>query len=36
MALIPSGSFTMGDTFNEGSTDDLPVHSVYVSAFYMD
>jgi formylglycine-generating enzyme required for sulfatase activity len=35
MALIPAGSFTMGDTFNEGSG-DIPLHSVYVSAFYMD
>jgi len=36
MALIPAGSFTMGDTFNEGGSDELPLHSVYVSAFYMD
>ena len=35
MALIPAGSFTMGDTFNEGSG-ELPLHTVYVSAFYMD
>ena len=35
-ALIPSGSFQMGDTFNEGSADELPLHSVSVSAFYMD
>ena len=34
MALIPAGSFTMGDNLDgEG---DAPVHSVYVSAFYMD
>jgi formylglycine-generating enzyme required for sulfatase activity len=36
MALIPAGSFTMGDTFNEGYSSELPLHSVYVSAFYMD
>ncbi len=36
MALIPAGSFTMGDTFGEGNTNELPLHTVYVSAFYMD
>ena len=36
MALIPAGSFTMGDTFSEGDSDELPLHTVYVSAFYMD
>jgi formylglycine-generating enzyme required for sulfatase activity len=36
MALIPAGSFTMGDTFNEGESGELPLHTVYVSAFYMD
>jgi sulfatase modifying factor 1 len=36
MALIPAGSFTMGDTFSEGVTNELPLHTVYVSAFYMD
>ena len=35
MVLIPAGLFQMGDTFNEGPN-DLPVHTVYVSAFYMD
>src|ERR1019366_7979400 len=34
MALIPAGSFTMGDTL-DGESDAIPV-SVYVSAFYMD
>ncbi len=34
MALIPAGSFTMGDTL-DGESDALPI-SVYVSAFYMD
>jgi formylglycine-generating enzyme len=36
MAVIPAGTFQMGDTFNEGEYYELPVHSVYVSAFYMD
>ena len=36
MALIPAGTFQMGDTFNEGEYYELPVHPVYVSAFYMD
>jgi sulfatase modifying factor 1 len=35
MALIPAGSFTMGDTL-DGESDALPLHTVYVSAFYMD
>ncbi|MFH1006885.1 MAG: SUMF1/EgtB/PvdO family nonheme iron enzyme [Candidatus Latescibacterota bacterium] len=36
MALIPAGSFQMGDAFNEGYSDERPVHTVYVDAFYMD
>ena len=36
MALIPAGSFQMGDTFGEGQSDELPLHDVYVDAFYMD
>ena len=41
MVLIPAGSFQMGDSFNEGLLSEglpreLPVHSVNVSAFYMD
>ena len=34
MALIPAGSFTIGDTL-EGETDAIPA-TVYVSSFYMD
>ncbi|MGA9777694.1 MAG: formylglycine-generating enzyme family protein [Limisphaerales bacterium] len=34
MALIPAGSFTMGDTL-DSETDAIPT-SVYVSGFYMD
>ena len=36
MVLIPTGSFQMGDPFNEGSSDERPVHTVYVDAFWMD
>ena len=36
MVLIPAGSFEMGDAFGEGWSGELPVHTVYVSAFYMD
>jgi formylglycine-generating enzyme required for sulfatase activity len=35
MALIPAGSFTMGDDLDSES-DALPLHTVYVSAFYTD
>src|SRR5271170_6342491 len=34
MALIPAGSFTMGDTL-DGESDAIPT-TVYVSSFYMD
>ena len=36
MVLIPAGSFTMGDALNGGTSGELPLHTVYVSAFYMD
>jgi sulfatase modifying factor 1 len=38
MALIPAGSFTMGNCMDpaEGYSAELPLHTVYVSAFYMD
>ncbi len=36
MALIPAGEFEMGSMFDEAEPDELPVHSVYVNAFYMD
>ncbi len=35
MALILAGNFTMGDSL-DGDANALPLHSVYVSAFYMD
>ena len=38
MAIIPAGSFTMGNCMDsgEGLFDELPLHTVYVSAFYME
>jgi formylglycine-generating enzyme required for sulfatase activity len=36
MVLIPAGSFKMGDTIGDGSSDEFPTHTVYISAFYMD
>ena len=35
-ALIPAGEFQMGDVFNEGDSNERPVHTVYLDAFYMD
>jgi formylglycine-generating enzyme len=38
MVYIPAGSFTMGNCMSpsEGRSDELPLHTVNVSAFYMD
>ncbi len=36
MVLIPAGSFTMGNTFEEGRPDELPLHSVTITNFYME
>jgi hypothetical protein len=33
--FIPGGSFSMGDTFDEGMEDEKPVHTVTLSPFYM-
>lgn len=35
MAYIPDGSFQMGDSFGEGYSDEFPVHTVTVDAFFM-
>ena len=35
MALIPAGSFTMGDTLDKPNGDCIPTN-IYVSGFYMD
>ena len=36
MCKIPAGSFSMGDHYNAGDGDELPVHDVYIDAFFMD
>ncbi len=36
MVLIPAGSFQMGDALGDGYSDERPLHTVQVSAFYMD
>lgn len=36
MVLIPAGEFRMGDSLNEGNSNERPVHTVYLVAFYMD
>jgi len=36
MAYIPGGCFEMGDAFNEGAANELPVHTVCISSFEMD
>jgi len=37
MAFVPAGCFQMGDHFNEGDSDELPVHQVCISSgFFMD
>jgi formylglycine-generating enzyme len=35
MAYIRGGTFQMGDSFNEGGSDSLPVHTVTLSYFYI-
>jgi formylglycine-generating enzyme required for sulfatase activity len=36
VVLVPAGWFNMGDPWNEGDTDERPVHSVYLSTFRID
>jgi len=36
MALIPAGSFTMGNSIGDGDITDANPTNVYISAFYMD
>ncbi|MCP4896694.1 MAG: formylglycine-generating enzyme family protein [bacterium] len=33
--LVPSGEFLMGDNFDEGHADEIPVQSVFVDGFYI-
>jgi formylglycine-generating enzyme required for sulfatase activity len=35
MAYVPGGSFQMGDTTGGGYSDELPVHTVTLTGFYM-
>ena len=35
MAFIPGGEYWMGDHFDEGWTDELPLHPVRLDAFYI-
>ncbi len=35
--MIPAGCFDMGDHFNEGDSNELPVHNVCITSdFYME
>ncbi|MBF0497232.1 MAG: SUMF1/EgtB/PvdO family nonheme iron enzyme [Deltaproteobacteria bacterium] len=36
LVLIPAGEFNMGDPYKEGDLDEIPVHKVFVSAFYLE
>ena len=36
MVLIPGGSFEMGDPWSEGGVSERPVHTVYLSPYYID
>jgi len=36
MTLVPAGSFQMGDTLDDGGEGELPVHTVFLKAFYLD
>lgn len=33
--LVPAGEFSMGDHFDEGHSDEIPVHKVYLDAYYI-
>ena len=33
--LVAAGEFEMGDSFNEGNSDEIPVHIVYLDAYYI-
>jgi len=35
MKYIPGGTFFMGDSFNDGPSNETPVHLVYLDPFYM-
>ncbi|MCP4725564.1 MAG: formylglycine-generating enzyme family protein [bacterium] len=33
--IVPAGEFLMGDNFDEGNSDEIPVHKVYLDAYYI-
>ena len=33
--LVPAGTFSMGDNFDEGNSDEIPVHEVTLDAYYI-
>jgi formylglycine-generating enzyme required for sulfatase activity len=33
--LVPAGQFMMGDNYREGDPDEVPVHPVYLDAYYV-
>jgi len=33
--IVPAGTFLMGDNFAEGDADEIPVHTVYLDAYYI-
>lgn len=35
LVLVPTGTFLMGDNFNEGDADEAPVHPVFLDAYYI-
>ena len=35
MVYIPAGTFEMGDSFSEGGSDELPVHTITLDSFFM-
>ncbi len=36
MVFVPAGEFEMGDPWSEGDEDERPVHTVYLSPYYID
>ena len=36
MVLVPGGEFQMGNPWSGGDPDELPVHTVYLSPYYID
>lgn len=36
MVIVPGGDFEMGDSWSEGASDELPVHTVYLDSYVID